>query len=121
MKRSSHQQGKKAEQHALRYLKKQGLQLIKHNFHSRRGEIDLIMRQGESIVFIEVRKRSNTSHGGALESISQQKQQRIIHTAHYYLQQHPKHANQPCRFDVIAIEGVEKQEKIQWIQNAFQA
>ena len=121
LKRNSHQQGQKAEQLALQHLQKQGLQLIRQNFHSRQGELDLIMSQGENIVFIEVRQRSQISHGSALESISRQKQQRIIYTAHYYLQQHPKQANRPCRFDVVAIDGKENQEKIQWLQNAFQA
>jgi len=121
LKRNSRQQGQKAEQLALRHLQKQGLQLLKQNFHCRQGEIDLIMSQDENIIFIEVRQRSQTRHGSALESITQQKQQRIIHTAHYYLQQHPKQASQPCRFDVVAIDGEENQEKIQWLQNAFQA
>ncbi len=121
MKRNSYQQGQVAEQLALRYLEQQGLRLVKKNFHSQRGEIDIIMRQDDTLVFVEVRQRSRRHYGSALESITPKKQQRIIQTAHYYLQQHPQQQNDPCRFDVVVIEPQSGEEKIQWIKNAFQA
>ncbi len=121
MKWNSRKQGEQAEQQALGYLQKKGLKLIEQNFHSRYGEIDLIMQQGEYVVFVEVRQRSNISHGGGLESISPKKQQRIILTAQSYLQKNNKLYRHPCRFDAIAIDTIERQEKIQWIQDAFQA
>ncbi len=121
MKRNSYQQGQAAEQLALHYLEQQGLRLVKQNFHSYQGEIDIIMRQGDNLVFVEVRQRSSSHYGSALESITPKKQQRIIQTAHYYLQRHPQQQNDPCRFDVVVIEPLSGEEKIQWIQNAFQA
>ncbi len=121
MKRNSYQRGQAAEQLALHHLEQQGLRLIAQNFHSYQGEIDLIMRQGENLIFVEVRQRSRRDYGSALESITPKKQHRIIQTAHYYLQRHPQQQNAPCRFDVVVIEPQSGEEKIQWIKNAFQA
>ncbi len=107
--------GQQAEQQALAYLEKQGLKLVTQNYHSRRGEIDLIMEQSNTLVFIEVRYRKSIKYGSALESINSQKQMRIIHTAQHYLQQHPsKHA--AYRFDVVAINP----SNINWVKDAFQ-
>ncbi len=121
MKGDSYQRGKAAEQTALHYLQRQGLRLIQQNFRGRQGEIDIIMQQDNHLIFVEVRQRSRRHYGSALESITPQKQQRIIQTALYYLQRHPQHQNYPCRFDVVAIESLFGKEKIQWIKNAFQA
>ena len=121
MKGNSRQQGQIAEQQALRYLKQQGLKPVERNFHSRQGEIDLIMHQGGQLLFIEVRQRSNSKYGSASESVTPRKQQRIIHAANHYLQCNPKWNRHPCRFDVIAIDYRDDEQKIQWIQNAFQA
>src|SRR5204862_504789 len=77
--------GTLAEQRAERYLQSQGLGLIERNYRSRFGEIDLIMRDGTSLVFVEVRMRRNKDFGGAAASIDVRKQQRIIRTAHQYL------------------------------------
>ena len=121
MKRNSRQQGEFAEQQALDYLQQQGLKLLTKNFHSRQGEIDLIMSQDQRLVFIEVRQRSNSKYGSAAESITPHKQRHIIHAASHYLQYHPEWSRHPCRFDVIAIDSIHKEQKIQWIQNAFQA
>jgi len=106
--------GNHYENIALSYLKSQGLKLITRNFHSRYGEIDLIMQDKASIVFIEVRYRESTQFGSSVETISYQKQQRIIKTAEYYLLQ--KAQNLACRFDVVAIEAA---KNIKWIPNAF--
>ena len=107
--------GKKAEQLALRYLKKQGLSLLHSNYRCRSGEIDLIMRDQGVIVFVEVRSRNNRYYGSALESITQAKITRIIKTAQHYLmgqtQQEPL-----TRFDVVAIEI---NATINWIKDAF--
>ncbi|MDO8827163.1 YraN family protein [Methylophaga sp.] len=111
------QSGKQAEQLACDYLLKQGLKLIQRNFHCRRGEIDLIMQDGQTLVFVEVRYRRNDSHGGALESITSFKQSRIITTAQHYLMQSGWSFN--CRFDVIAISAGTA-DKIVWIRDAFQ-
>ncbi|MCK5813734.1 MAG: YraN family protein [Cocleimonas sp.] len=107
--------GAQSEQLACDYLQAKGLQLIQRNFSSRYGEIDLIMLDNSTVVFIEVRYRKNRNFGGAFASVTPTKQQRIIKTALYYQQQNS--APDAMRFDVIAIEG--EKAKIEWIQNAF--
>jgi len=108
-------QGQQTEHHAELWLKQQGLQLITRNFRCRYGEIDLIMQQQDTLVFVEVRLRRSKDFGGAAASITNAKQQRIIHTAQYYLQQHG--LNCPCRFDAVVSDG----KQLQWIKNAFSA
>lgn len=103
--------GSSAETKALEYLQKQGLVLIQHNFYSRFGEIDLIMQDLDTTVFIEVKNRA-TGINSALESITRQKQNRLIRTAQYYLMKLGKEIN--CRFDAVAIS---KNEEIQWLKN----
>lgn len=107
--------GFSAEGAACRHLERQGLSLRERNFLARRGEIDLIMQDGDTLVFVEVRYRASDSHGSALESIGPSKQRRLIHAARYYLQR--SRLDCPCRFDVVAITG----ETIEWISNAFDA
>lgn len=109
-------QGEKSEQLACRYLLNQGLQLIEKNFRSKYGEIDLIMKDNETLVIVEVRFRKSNKYGGALESISQKKQSRIIATTQYYLSTHK--VNSSIRFDVITMSN---NTDIQWIKNAFNA
>ncbi|MBY4676610.1 YraN family protein [Marinobacterium arenosum] len=110
--------GKDAEQRAERYLKQQGLRPVKRNFSSRWGEIDLIMRDGRELVFIEVRQRRHDSFGGAALSVDHRKQLRLIKTASYYLQQH-NCTDAPCRFDVIAFEGKAAAGQPVWYKDAF--
>ena len=111
--------GDDAESLACRFLKRRGMQLLARNFHCRRGEIDLIMRDGDSLVFVEVRYRRNLDFGRAAESVSRMKQNRIIHCARYYMQAHDSW-NEPARFDVVSIEGRMDDLKINWLRNAFQ-
>ncbi|HFC91802.1 MAG TPA: YraN family protein [Leucothrix mucor] len=107
--------GDDTEQLACDYLQANGLHLLQRNFFSRYGEIDLIMGDGNTVVFIEVRYRKNRQYGGAAASVTLAKQQRIIKTALHYQQ---KNAPQDAmRFDVVAVEGNTSQ--IEWIQNAF--
>ena len=84
------------------------------NYHSRYGEIDLIMQDKDTLVFVEVRYRKSDGHGGAIESIDRHKQSRIVNTAENYLQAHSWDG--PCRFDIVAIQG---ETKPQWIIGAF--
>jgi putative endonuclease len=111
-------QGSAAEERALRHLQAQGLQLLERNFRSRCGEIDLIMRQGEALVFIEVRYRQSRNYGSPLETVTPTKQRRLINAASHYLQR--RNLDLPCRFDVVGISGLQ-QERIEWIRDAFQA
>lgn len=108
--------GEKSEQLACDYLLKQGLQLIDKNFQCKYGELDLIMKDSESLVIVEVRFRKSNKYGGALESITPKKQSRIVATTQYYLSTHK--VNSPVRFDVVAMSN---DTDINWIKNAFQA
>jgi len=109
--------GKSKEKLACRYLEKKGFKLIEKNYYCRRGEIDLIMRDQDCLVFIEVRYRKNDRFGSALESIHFHKQKRLIFTAKQYLQQ--TRTPLASRFDVVAISGDEANPSINWIKNAF--
>ena len=110
--------GAHAEQLAAQYLQHQGLKLIVQNYRSRFGEIDLIMQDGTTLVFIEVRLRRNADFGGAAASIDAHKQQRLIRTAHQYLAGFAR--TPPCRFDPVLMDDV-KSENVQWLKNAFNA
>ena len=113
--------GNQAESQALTYLKQQGLSLIKQNYASKRGEIDIIMRQGECLVFVEVRYRRQSNFGHAIETVDRYKQQKLIAGAEYFLQQHPEYQDFICRFDVVGIESDLKYPTIDWIKDAFEA
>src|SRR5690606_38709206 len=91
------------EQLALRYLQRQGLTLVAQNYRCRGGELDLVMRQRDMLVFVEVRYRQRLDYGSALATVVHSKQRRLILAAQHYLLQHPEYASLPCRFDVIAI------------------
>lgn len=113
--------GDQAEALARDYLAQQGLTLRRQNFSCRLGEVDLIMQEGNTCVFVEVRLRRSRRFGGALASVTRQKQQRLIHTANFYLQH--ERLSSPCRFDVITLMlDTEDQPCIdQWVRDAFQA
>jgi putative endonuclease len=103
-----------AEQQAAQFLRTQGLVLVKRNHRCRQGEVDLICRQGELMVFVEVRQRNPGSYVNAAESIDVFKQQRIRHAALHFLQ--GLGHLPPCRFDVVLLED----GQIKWIQNAME-
>lgn len=109
--------GTEAENQACRFLQDKGLNLITRNYYCRQGEIDLIMNDDETTVFIEVRYRKNNHYGDAKESVTSQKQNKIRSTALHFIQSHPRHDN--VRFDVIAITGEGSRQQLEWIQNAF--
>ena len=108
------------EQLAARFLAKQGLLLQTANFHNRGGEIDLVMTDTDTWVFVEVKYRRSNSFGGAISAISPQKQQKIKQCAAFYLQQAGLNEyNTSCRFDVIALQGDITNPEITWLKNAF--
>lgn len=111
--------GHLAEQKALDYLMNQGLKLVMRNYSCRVGEIDLIMREGSYLVFIEVRARSSINFGGGIASVTYAKRQKIIKTTAHYMIKHKIHDQFPIRFDVLSIDG--KSEVITWIKDAFGA
>jgi putative endonuclease len=107
-------QGQRWEQAAQAHLERQGLRFIEANFRCKGGEIDLIMRDGAAFVFVEVRQRADSRHGGAAASIGAAKIRRLAHAAAVYLMRFPH--TPPCRFDVIAIDG----EQLAWLRNAIE-
>ncbi len=107
--------GKEAEHRAEQWLARRGLQTVARNYRCRGGEIDLIMYDDESLVFVEVRCRTGSSHGGALASIGTGKQRRLMLAAQHYLQTSGWQG--PCRFDVVGFEP--DNEAPQWVRNAF--
>lgn len=112
------QRGEEAERLAADHLVAGGLSLLERNYRCRYGEIDLIMTEGDGLVFVEVRFRHHVQFGGPQASVDHRKQQKLLHSAEHYLQQHHAHGR-PCRFDVVAISGEGDGIKIEWLKNAF--
>ncbi|GAB3469933.1 YraN family protein [Massilia terrae] len=108
------EQGQRWEQLAQAWLARHGLRPVAANFRCQGGEIDLIMRDGATLVFVEVRQRADTRHGGALASISPAKVRRLQRAATVYLMRFAH--TPPCRFDVVAIDG----KKRAWLRNAIE-
>lgn len=111
--------GNVVEAASERYLQQQGLQAIERNFNRRGGEIDLVMRDGETLVFVEVRFRKSDRFGTPAESITASKKRKLLQTAQLYLLAYPLWRNKPCRFDVIGARPGESGLQFEWIQNAF--
>jgi len=106
--------GRDWEQAALAYLKRHKLKPVEENFRCKGGEIDLVMKDGATLVFVEVRQRADREHGGAAASITPAKIRRLVRAAQVYLLRFP--ITPPCRFDVIAIDGTH----IEWLRNAIE-
>jgi putative endonuclease len=106
--------GTEAEDLAARFLVQRGLKIVERNYRCRGGEIDLVCRDGSTLVFVEVRLRSSPHFGGAGASIGASKQQRLIRAAGHYLAGKPMPA---CRFDAVLLDG----QTIDWIRSAFDA
>lgn len=117
--------GNAAESKAARYLRSFGLRLLCKNYRSRYGEIDLIMADSNTLVFVEVRYRRSENFGGALSSVTAVKQKKIRLTAAHYLQAHPQLQSSNCRFDVIGLTHASTDAthtaelRFDWIKNAF--
>ena len=112
-------QGDLAEAIAATFLQAKGLTLLEKNFRCKHGEIDLIMLQGKTLVFIEVRLRSSSLYGGAAMSIDASKQNKLRRTAAFFLQSHAAiYSDTACRFDAILMQRLNS-ETAEWIQNAF--
>ena len=109
---SHRHKGHAIEQLAEDWLSQQGLTLVERNFTLRGGEIDLIMWQGDVLVFVEVRYRQSQAYGGAAHSIGATKLGRLQRSAEYYIQQH--RISQPCRIDAVLIHGGQAPE---WLTN----
>jgi len=124
-KTTTRDQGMHAELACCEYLKNQGLKFLQKNFRGRQGEIDLIMLDKKTLVFVEVRYRKNNDYGGALASITPLKQRHILTTAEFFLQQHPQYKN--ARIDVVGMSkkpdndacDTSDEYNYEWIKNAF--
>lgn len=102
------------------WLSSQGLQCLHSNFRCKCGEIDLIMRDGQMLVFVEVRYRAGRNHGGAVATVTPAKQRRLRNTARYFLMTHPEYHHAPCRFDIVGLVGNTREgPDIDWIRGAF--
>jgi putative endonuclease len=114
--------GLRFEDQARDYLRANGLVLLHPNYRCRFGEIDLVMRDGDTLCFIEVKFRKSRFFGGAAASITQTKQRKIIKTALFYIASHKQLANQAMRFDALLIQQqADRSNHINWVQNAFYA
>lgn len=114
-KENTRSKGEYYEERAARYLKEQGKEILCRNFRCRQGEIDLIAKDKETIIFVEVKYRKNGNTGHPLEAVTLAKQKKITMSAAYYLLREYGRTDVPCRFDVIGILP----DKILWIKDAF--
>ena len=113
--RNKRQIGADKERLAAEYLTARGMEILERNFRNRQGEIDIVGRHGQYLVFVEVKFRSGIDMGMAVEAVDVRKQRQICKVADYYRMIHRLGDNTAVRYDVLAIQG----EEIQWIQNAF--
>jgi putative endonuclease len=113
---STQARGAAGEDAAARFLAKHGLRVIDRNFRVRGGEIDLICRDGSSVVFVEVRLRGRSNYGSAADSITAAKRAKIVLAAQHWLAR-SQQQDLPCRFDCVLLDG----ERIEWLRDAFAA
>ena len=121
--KSTKQLGDAAEDEALAHLQRAGLRLVQRNYRTPGrggGEIDLVMREADgTLVFVEVRRRSSSTHGGAGGSVGGIKQRRIVFAARFYLMRLDREP--PCRFDVVLVEPGAIDARVTWLKAAFDA
>ena len=115
LKSNTRNTGTSYERKAAEYLEQQGLVILKHNYRCRQGEIDLIARDKEYLVFVEVKYRSQNRAGYSLDAVNPAKQKKISKVAIYFLAAEYHCTEIPCRFDVIGIDG----GCLHWIKDAF--
>lgn len=108
--------GDAGENAALTFLQAHGLRPLARNVRFKGGELDLVMLEGEVLVFVEVRSRGRVDYGGALASVDARKARKLVRAATLYLQRHPRHATRDTRFDVLAFDA---DEAPRWVRGAF--
>ena len=113
--------GDAVETAALAFLQRHGLRLLARNAQARGGELDLVMLDGDAVVFVEVRYRATSAFGGGAASVDAGKRRRLVRAAQAFLLRHPHHADAPCRFDVIDAGGDPEAPRIDWLRDAFRA
>lgn len=118
---STRAQGARIEALAAVFLRERGLTPIAANANARGGELDLVMRDGDTVVFIEVRYRRDARFGGGAASVDARKRRRIVRAAEQFLAAHREFARLPCRFDVIDASGDPAAPAFDWLRDAFRA
>lgn len=118
--------GKLAETSARDALLREGLKQVAANVNYRGGELDLVMldssgREGDTLVFVEVRYRQSAAFGGGAASVDAGKRRKLVHAAQLFLMDHPRYAQLACRFDVVEAEGDPQAPRIHWLRDAFRA
>ncbi|RUR28218.1 YraN family protein [Vreelandella nanhaiensis] len=116
---TARKRGAVIEQLAAQWLQQKGLSLVTQNHHVKGGELDLVMRDGETLVFVEVKHRVTTRYGHPLETVTPTKRQRLVRAAALYIGKHG--LTSPCRFDILAITGTPPDLDFQWEKAAFDA
>ena len=112
--------GNRAEALARHHLEAAGLVFLTKNFRCRLGEIDLVMRDRDCLVFVEVRFRQTARFVAPVQTVDRRKQRRIAQAAGLFLSRHPSLADEPVRFDVVAVDGAaDGPAAIQWLSDAF--
>jgi len=110
----TYDKGLAGENQAVQYLEKQGMELVRKRYRVPGGEIDVVMREGDTLVFVEVKLRGTGASGEGLMAVTRKKQRRIVKTALYYLAEHDHDG--PIRFDVVEVTA----DGVQHIRDAFQ-
>lgn len=113
--------GAQVEAAARAYLIRAGLRPLAANARYRAGELDLVMREVETLVFVEVRYRRDARFGGGAASVDARKRRRLVRAAQLFLLAHPQLADAPCRFDVVEAEGDPAAPALHWLRDAFRA
>lgn len=113
--------GDAIESAALAQLQAHGLRLLARNVQSRGGELDLVMLDAGTLVFVEVRFRASAAFGGGLASVDVRKRRKLVHAAQVFLARNPQHADAPCRFDVVDASGDPAAPRLHWVRDAFRA
>jgi putative endonuclease len=113
--------GQEAETLACDFLIRQGLELVERNYRRRLGELDLVLRERDTLVIVEVRTRARSDYGGAAASVDGWKRRRLVRAAQQLLQQRRELARMPSRFDVVVVHGVGTEApRVEWIRHAFE-
>lgn len=115
--------GAAVEAAARTHLRKAGLRDVAANANYRFGELDLVMldERGGTLVFVEVRYRRDARFGGGAMSVDVHKRRKLVHAAQAFLAAHPRHAQMPCRFDVVEADGDADAPRLTWLRDAFRA
>lgn len=121
MRLTARQRGSRWERAAESFLHGKGLRTVARNYHSRFGEVDLVMLDEPVLVFVEVRYRRSDRHGSGAETVTPSKQARLVSAARQFLRNHSAHARRACRFDVVSIGGGGAATELNWIRAAFDA